>query len=263
MQHSRPRGCDRGPRRRPGRLSGSRARPRARARTRKRPWAERIGRLGPDQRSEREPHRRLRPRGGRHALAGGHVRDRRERWRRGSRYRVGPNRLAGLARVRLGPLGPDRRQRGQRHRDDVQGPRRSPTGPQGRLVRRSVPGEHRRARPARLRAQRGRPGDRAGLPDSRPSPAADLRLGEVAGARERESAELPDALPARSASPERTEAARDDESQRQQHRRLPRPAETERCRRRRSSTTRPRRFRSHSRSRHRAGSPQARPGRAR
>ena len=178
--------------------------PWSRERTRKRP--RRIRGVGPDQRGEREPGRRLRSRAGRHALAGGHVCDGRQRRRRGSRKRVRPPRLARLARLRLASLGPDRGQRGQRHRDDLQGPRRSAARPQGGLVRRPVPGQHRRPRAARLRAERRRPRHRAGLLAPRPSPAADRRLGEVAGAREREPAELPELSGPGRLQPERAEA---------------------------------------------------------
>ena len=70
----------------------------------------------------------------------------------------------------------------------------------------------------------GGSGDRAGLLAPRTSSAADRRLGEVAGAREHESAELPELSGPGRLQPERTEAARDDEAERQRHRRLPRPA---------------------------------------
>ena len=181
-------------------------------------------RLRADERARRQQDRRLPASRRRPADGGGHLQNGRQRRERRAGDRVGPARLAGLARLRRASPAALRGERRQRLHLGVPRPRDPPGADRRRPVRRRLPGQHRRPRRPGLRAERRRRRDRPGLRDSRRPRPRTRRLGALARAREHRPAELPHLAGPGRLHAGRAAADRDHEGERQHDRHLRRAA---------------------------------------
>ncbi len=181
-------------------------------------------RLRPDERARRQQDRRLPASRRRPVDRGRHLQNGRQRRERRAGDRVGPARLAGLARLRRATPAALRGERRQRHDLRVPRPRDAAGADRRRPVGGRLPGQHRRPRRPGLRAERRRRRHRPGLRDSRRPRPRTRRLGAFARARKHRPAELPHVARPGRLHAGRAAADRDHEGERQHDRRLPRAA---------------------------------------